>query len=83
MAMPISARRRAGASLTPSPVMATMAPVRFRPSTMRNFCSGLIRAKIAARRIRDSRSPLLSAISSSPVTAPLFPAPRASDTIGA
>ena len=44
MATPMSARRRAGASLTPSPVMATTAPRARQASTMRSFCSGLVRA---------------------------------------
>lgn len=33
-----------GESLTPSPVTATMAPIRWQPSTMINFCCGDVRA---------------------------------------
>ncbi len=44
MAMPMSARLRAGASLTPSPVIATTAPLARSASTMRSLCSGLTRA---------------------------------------
>mmetsp|Transcript_49857 Transcript_49857/g.69207 ORF Transcript_49857/g.69207 Transcript_49857/m.69207 type:complete len:204 (-) Transcript_49857:851-1462(-) len=45
MAMPMSACLRAGESLTPSPVTATMSPLRWKPSTMRSFCWGDVRAK--------------------------------------
>jgi hypothetical protein len=44
MAMPMSAFFRAGASLTPSPVIATTAPRERSASTMRSLCSGLTRA---------------------------------------
>ena len=44
MAMPISAVFSAGASLTPSPVIATIAPRRCSACTIRNLCSGLTRA---------------------------------------
>ncbi len=44
IATPISAFLSAGASLTPSPVMATTAPVCRRASTIRSLCSGLTRA---------------------------------------
>ena len=44
IATPISARLSAGASLTPSPVMATNSPLRCSASTMRIFCSGSMRA---------------------------------------
>ena len=47
MAMPMSACLRAGASLTPSPVMATTWPRLCRASTSRSFCSGVTRAKTA------------------------------------
>ena len=40
MAMPMSAFFSAGASLTPSPVMATTAPPRRSASTMRSLCRG-------------------------------------------
>jgi hypothetical protein len=44
IAMPMSALRSAGESLTPSPVMATMWPCRCSASTMRSLCSGETRA---------------------------------------
>ena len=40
MATPMSACRSAGASLTPSPVMATTSPRTWSASTRRSFCSG-------------------------------------------
>ena len=44
MATPMSAALRAGASLTPSPVMETIWPLRCHASTMRILCSGDTRA---------------------------------------
>jgi hypothetical protein len=44
IAMPMSARFSAGASLTPSPVIATMLPSACSASTMRSLCSGATRA---------------------------------------
>ena len=44
IATPMSAILRAGASLTPSPVIATTAPCRWRAFTIRSLCSGLTRA---------------------------------------
>ena len=44
IATPMSAILSAGASLTPSPVMATTAPRRWSASTIRSLCSGLTRA---------------------------------------
>ena len=44
MAQPMSAARRAGASLTPSPVMATTWPFFCQAFTMRILCSGVTRA---------------------------------------
>jgi len=46
IATPISARLRAGASLTPSPVTATISPSSFRVSTSLSLCCGLTRAKM-------------------------------------
>ncbi len=45
IAMPQSAALRDGASLTPSPVTATQFPKLRKELTMRNFCSGVVRAK--------------------------------------
>merc|ERR550532_36323 len=44
MATPISAFLRAGESLTPSPVTATIAPILWQPSTMISFCWGEVLA---------------------------------------
>ena len=44
IATPMSADLRAGASFTPSPVMATIFPFRFQALTMRILCSGDTRA---------------------------------------
>ena len=44
IATPMSAVFSAGASFTPSPVMATMAPPACSALTMRSLCSGLTRA---------------------------------------
>jgi hypothetical protein len=51
MATPMSARRSAGASFTPSPVMATTSPQAWSAWAMRSFCSG------ATRRAPPRRSP--------------------------
>ncbi len=67
MAMPISADLRAGASLTPSPVIATTSPSAFRASTIRSFCSGKIRANIVSFLICCRRSSFVIASSSAPV----------------
>ena len=57
-ATPISAFIKAGASLTPSPVIATTSPLAFRALTMRNLSIGRVRAKTAAEltRLRNSSS---------------------------
>ena len=44
MATPMSAALRAGASLTPSPVMETIFPLACQALTMRILCSGETRA---------------------------------------
>ena len=46
IAIPIWADFKAGASLTPSPVIATTSPLDFKALTIRNFCSGIALAKI-------------------------------------
>jgi hypothetical protein len=45
IAMPMSARRSAGASFTPSPVIATISPCSRSRSAIRSFASGELRAK--------------------------------------
>ena len=69
IATPTSARASAGASLTPSPVIATTSPRACSASTMRSFCAGCTRAKTAMRgsASRRSASPMRS--SSRPSTA--------------
>jgi hypothetical protein len=57
-----------GASLTPSPVMATISPLALSALTIRNFCSGMIRANTVALRTRIAKSASFSRSSSSPVT---------------
>src|SRR5215207_6796877 len=70
MATPMSALLRAGASFTPSPVIATMFPSACRPSTICSLCSGATRAYTERDRT-ISRAPASPAASSSiPVTAP-------------
>ena len=44
IAMPMSAALRAGASLTPSPVIATTSPLACSARTIASFCSGATRA---------------------------------------
>src|SRR6516165_9268614 len=68
MAIPICAALSEGASLTPSPVMATTSPLAFSALTIRNFCSGIVRAKIVAERTRSLRAASLMLSSSAPVT---------------
>jgi len=48
MAMPMSARRRAGASFTPSPVTATTSPFALSAETTRSLSSGETRAKMTS-----------------------------------
>ena len=45
MAMPMWAALSAGASFTPSPIIATISPLSRRARTSRSFCSGVVRAK--------------------------------------
>ena len=55
IAIPMSAFFSAGASLTPSPVMATISPLRWSTSTRRTLCSGLTRAITPTSPIAPSR----------------------------
>ena len=48
MATPMSSRLRAGASFTPSPVMATVCPSALKASTTCSLVSGLERATISS-----------------------------------
>ncbi len=56
MATPTSALRRAGASLTPSPVMAISSPCFCSVAAMRNFMSGVNRAKTFTSAMAFSNS---------------------------
>src|SRR5829696_3866751 len=70
IATPMSERLIAGASFTPSPVMATMFPSRLRTSTRRTLSSGATRAMTPISSICLSTSASLIAANSFPVTAP-------------
>ena len=78
IAMPMSARLSAGASFTPSPVIATMWPLRLRMSTRRTLSSGVTRAITPMPSIASSASSSLIAANSAPVMArPSIPSLRA------
>mmetsp|Transcript_20074 Transcript_20074/g.50009 ORF Transcript_20074/g.50009 Transcript_20074/m.50009 type:complete len:407 (-) Transcript_20074:1182-2402(-) len=65
MAMPMLARRRAGASFTPSPVIATTCPCALRSSTSRDLCWGSTRLNTVMFATASSwRSSLISSNSS-------------------
>ncbi len=66
--IPMSASLMAAASLTPSPVIATTRPARWRSLTIRTLCSGETRAKTAESSTLAIRSDSGSASSSAPVT---------------
>ena len=72
-AMPTSACFSAGASFTPSPVMATMCPASCSALTMANLCSGKTSANPSVASTAAS-SFRLSAAAPSPATAMSFPA---------
>ena len=69
MATPMSAWRSAGASLTPSPVIATMRSSCWSASTMRSFCSGDTRANTDRVRTVARNASSSCAASSAPVDA--------------
>ena len=54
--VPISALLRAGESLTPSPVTATICPCRWHPSTMISFCWGDVRANTISEWLHRTSS---------------------------
>ncbi len=56
MAIPMFADFRAGASLTPSPVIATTSPTFLKAFTIRSFCSGTTRAKMLTSLMRPFRA---------------------------
>ena len=69
MAMPMSAAPMAGASLTPSPVIATTLCLALSTSTSRTLCSGATRAITPMSSIWRAASSSSSAANSAPVTA--------------
>uniref|UniRef100_A0A0S6Z131 Uncharacterized protein n=1 Tax=Mizugakiibacter sediminis TaxID=1475481 RepID=A0A0S6Z131_9GAMM len=78
IATPMCAAFSAGASLTPSPVIATTSPFAFSASTMRSFCSGMMRANTPHSRmratsskssIRSNSSPVMVCVASMPASA--------------
>ena len=74
MAMPMSAFFTAGASLTPSPVIATIWPCFLSTSTRRTLCSGVTRAITPMPSTLASASSSLMAPNSAPVsTVPSMP----------
>ena len=78
IAMPMSARLSAGASLTPSPVIPTTWPLPLRMSTKRTFCSGVTRAITPISSISASAcSSLISANCAPEIARPSMPSSRA------
>ena len=80
IATPMSAIRSAGASLTPSPVIATTAPPACSAPTMRILCAGLVRANTPTPRTASRSAVPPSASSAAPVRqrfAPRRPRSRA------
>jgi len=78
MAMPMSAFFTAGASLTPSPVIATIWPCFLRTLTRRTLCSGLTRAITPMPSTLASASSSLMAANPAPlITVPSMPSWRA------
>ena len=69
IAMPMSAALSAGASLTPSPVIATTSPEACNARTIASLCSGATRANTRVRPIASSRAGSPSAASAAPVIA--------------
>ena len=68
IAIPMSAVRNAGASLTPSPVMATTCPPACSASTSRSFSSGDTRANTPVPATAAEYSASGISVSSAPVT---------------
>mmetsp|Transcript_50994 Transcript_50994/g.84528 ORF Transcript_50994/g.84528 Transcript_50994/m.84528 type:complete len:285 (+) Transcript_50994:864-1718(+) len=69
MATPMFAFLSAGASLTPSPVIATTMPCRCNSSTSRSLCNGSVRAKRLVLTTASSAVLSSSAVNSRPVRA--------------
>ena len=78
IAIPMPAFFSAGASLTPSPVVATMPPFRLSTSTGRTLCSGVTRAITPASPVVSIASSSLIASNCAPLmTVPSMPSWRA------
>ena len=77
MATPMSARLSAGASFTPSPVIATICRLAWIALTRRSLCSGLARANTSTSRTVSCRAASFIASISLPVTA-VLPSPMPS-----
>jgi hypothetical protein len=58
----MSALRSAGASLTPSPVIATVSPCPFSTSAIRSFVSGELREKTSSRPLSSTSASAASLI---------------------
>ena len=73
IAMPMSAALSAGASLTPSPVIATTAPRRCSACTIRSLCSGFTRAytdtvaTVCVERLRRTCAPAPAPVTAVPI----------------
>ena len=79
IATPMSAWRSAGASLTPSPVIATTSPAAWSALTMPSFCSGVRGRRPRSAPRRSPRARRSSAGSSSPSSTPSSPMPWPGD----
>ena len=76
IATPSDAAFSAGASLTPSPVTATISPAASKARTMRSLSRGVTRAAIREERRRSTSAASSSASRSAPVTGfPMLPRP--------
>ncbi len=83
MATPMSAALRAGASFTPSPVIATSSPWAWSAATSRSLCSGLARAITSVPRTRIASADSSIPSSAWPSTAWAASRPRARPTAAA
>ena len=81
IAMPMCAAFSAGASFTPSPVIATTSPLALSASTSRSFCSGTTRAKMpvvftqarsSASDIASRSAPVMTASARRPTWRPML-----------
>ena len=73
IAIPTSAFFKAGASFTPSPVIATILPAFWKISAISNFCFGVVRANTAVDRILFFQSLVSDFISGKSIPVITFP----------